>query len=461
MAKPGRNSPCPCGSGRKYKACCLTKDEARRHDEAAPDRASEKALSWLSKHHAEEVQDAIENDFCAVLDEEQLQELQELPEDVFQAFQINALEWMLAEGETEPSEGEEPHRFLELVLEGAAELTPSERRYLELLGIRFLDLYEVVESEPGKGLWILSKTDSSSTKVFVRELTASRELRSGDVFASRVVPLDPPVLSGAMYAFPRDHYLRLRAAILGGPRDDAGRIEGQWISDCVIESWLGLLLGPPPVVTDAATGEPIALTTVGYRVEGWARLVEALSREPGVELDAEAETLEWIDADAPGIRRTKWLVRRSGEDRVELDARTAALADEGEERLAELAPGLLTRLGRESVDPRRLWKERHREAPGGFEDDPLQGLSAEEKAGLVAQVYRQIHARWADEPIPLLEHRTPREAIRDEAGLRDVVELLRSYEMGERDRAEREGRSPVDFLFLWESLGLDRSHYPS
>ncbi|WP_228141712.1 SEC-C metal-binding domain-containing protein [Marinobacter sp. X15-166B] len=21
--KPGRNEPCPCGSGRKFKACCL------------------------------------------------------------------------------------------------------------------------------------------------------------------------------------------------------------------------------------------------------------------------------------------------------------------------------------------------------------------------------------------------------------------------------------------------------
>ena len=26
MAKPGRNDPCPCGSGKKYKACCLTRD---------------------------------------------------------------------------------------------------------------------------------------------------------------------------------------------------------------------------------------------------------------------------------------------------------------------------------------------------------------------------------------------------------------------------------------------------
>jgi tetratricopeptide (TPR) repeat protein len=27
MAKPGRNDPCPCGSGQKYKRCCLAKDQ--------------------------------------------------------------------------------------------------------------------------------------------------------------------------------------------------------------------------------------------------------------------------------------------------------------------------------------------------------------------------------------------------------------------------------------------------
>ncbi len=28
MARTGRNDPCPCGSGRKYKHCCLARDEA-------------------------------------------------------------------------------------------------------------------------------------------------------------------------------------------------------------------------------------------------------------------------------------------------------------------------------------------------------------------------------------------------------------------------------------------------
>lgn len=29
--KIGRNDPCPCGSGKKYKACCLSKAQAADH----------------------------------------------------------------------------------------------------------------------------------------------------------------------------------------------------------------------------------------------------------------------------------------------------------------------------------------------------------------------------------------------------------------------------------------------
>jgi len=31
MAKTGRNDPCPCGSGQKYKRCCLPREEAAEH----------------------------------------------------------------------------------------------------------------------------------------------------------------------------------------------------------------------------------------------------------------------------------------------------------------------------------------------------------------------------------------------------------------------------------------------
>ena len=36
MGHPGRNDPCPCGSGRKYKRCCIAKEVATPGEAALP-----------------------------------------------------------------------------------------------------------------------------------------------------------------------------------------------------------------------------------------------------------------------------------------------------------------------------------------------------------------------------------------------------------------------------------------
>jgi tetratricopeptide (TPR) repeat protein len=63
MTKTGRNEPCPCGSGKKYKHCCLPKDEAAVHtqltraaeaaaaDAAATNRRQEALLARLEEEH--------------------------------------------------------------------------------------------------------------------------------------------------------------------------------------------------------------------------------------------------------------------------------------------------------------------------------------------------------------------------------------------------------------------------
>ena len=43
MSKHARNAPCPCGSGRKYKKCCLPQDEAKERAEACERREREAA----------------------------------------------------------------------------------------------------------------------------------------------------------------------------------------------------------------------------------------------------------------------------------------------------------------------------------------------------------------------------------------------------------------------------------
>jgi len=85
MAKPGRNDRCPCGSGKKYKACCLTKDEAAERDglaEAQAQRERQAAerrqhdrearaevASWLRQAEEEDqLDDALESASNAVID---------------------------------------------------------------------------------------------------------------------------------------------------------------------------------------------------------------------------------------------------------------------------------------------------------------------------------------------------------------------------------------------------------
>jgi hypothetical protein len=50
MANIGRNDPCPCGSGTKYKKCCLAKDEreaALRRAVASPPISSTAPSGWV------------------------------------------------------------------------------------------------------------------------------------------------------------------------------------------------------------------------------------------------------------------------------------------------------------------------------------------------------------------------------------------------------------------------------
>jgi hypothetical protein len=63
-----RNDPCPCGSGKKYKHCCLKKEETQ----AASDwrQAVPKALNWLMVKYPEALREAVDDVFFGSLNED-------------------------------------------------------------------------------------------------------------------------------------------------------------------------------------------------------------------------------------------------------------------------------------------------------------------------------------------------------------------------------------------------------
>src|ERR1700681_3897784 len=75
MAKPGRNDPCPCGSGNKYKKCCLAKEEAVAREQLAKAEArrAERAAETAAAHrlHLHEVKAAIAASLSGAADTEE------------------------------------------------------------------------------------------------------------------------------------------------------------------------------------------------------------------------------------------------------------------------------------------------------------------------------------------------------------------------------------------------------
>jgi hypothetical protein len=73
---------------------------------------------------------------------------------------------------------------------------------------------------------------------------------------------------------------------------------------------------------------------------------------------------------------------------------------------------------------------------------------------VIEAAIRRSYANWANEPIPALDNKTPRQAIQTAAGLERVKGLLRSYEFSEAQQAAQQRRPQVSYDFLWEAVGV-------
>ena len=87
MAKIGRNEPCPCGSGKKYKACCLAKDEAAAI--AAAPKAETKAMRRAAR---DAMRAAYEAEAADYEDADDLTELSNSVGDLIRAGKIDEAE---------------------------------------------------------------------------------------------------------------------------------------------------------------------------------------------------------------------------------------------------------------------------------------------------------------------------------------------------------------------------------
>ncbi|MGI8632012.1 MAG: SEC-C domain-containing protein [Solirubrobacterales bacterium] len=412
--KAARNSVCPCGSGRKYKRCCLAERERAKREARFDDAVGRRIQDWSSRALGEEISAALE-EFVGPdrpMDDDELQ--------IFAVWFHNDRE--LAGGGT-PAE-----RYA-----ARTDLPEAERAAAARIAAARLGFHRVLAVEPGS--WILLEDIVGETRTRVRSRNVSRDAVRWDILLGRVMEGDPSGLWGPTRVFePADEPELLaeldRLAAAGGKtgREVTGASQPRRRVD------------PLRALGGLRPGEPIEIDiTVPREV-----LVRDRPKLPRRAIVFEAGPIGESDSVPVATVRLEGAqlhVEAMSEERLDRAIELVA-ADFGD--LAELS-------GREVVPiEQRLDEQRSqsRRAEAVSHD-----LTPAEESRLLGGFMTDRMLRWLDEPHPLLDAQTPREAVTGDRRA-EVVRLVRGIENG-AERARRRGQPFADVASICDELGVE------
>ena len=446
----GRNEACPCGSGRKYKKCCLDQKASvaftPAHREAALDKLAEFSLRPALDEERMVAGVAFWSGWLDSQGEEAGRPAMDLEESITAFGSWFAFDFRLA-GDT---------TVVELMLrrEGAR-LAPGEREYLHRMHDTHLRPYQVTDVRPDEGLRLIDLW--TGEQVWVRERLATSQLVRWDFLVVRLMrgAEGDLVIEGMPYLYPvatkdvllramrRAHHDFKRRTLVGGPVDFFKQV-GMAFHHFWLETVAFRKL--PALVT--AEGDPLVFARAVFDVRDRARVEAALSRHP--DLDREDDGgYAWLE-DAPEFRR--------GLGRFVLDKERLVFETQSEKRV-ERGRQFLASLVGEAVQFRLVeyeGPERAMERLASSAERPAADAVPEAvEAQVVGEFYEKHYRGWLDEAIPALGNRTPREAARLKRIRPKLVSLLQEFEnMSARERLE--GRPAYDFAWMWAELGLTR-----
>lgn len=273
-SRPGRNDPCHCGSGRKYKHCHLREDEtagAKALSEL-PQGVLDLALDWLQAKHRKGFARSYERLLDTVWPEHrEALHPEALETGLQQAVIANLSEHLLARGEI--GGGEHWQSISDLVLaEGGPSLTAAHRDFLSSLASEPLRLYRIGEVHEGVGCSVVDVTetagvagvamDGTSAALNIDDPLLSGEDAPGMLIGARLVKVaDRIELSGALYPIApeleADLIDALAEAIEACIEDGASPVQtAMEIELTLIECWLWQIAVPAPMSSaDSASRE--------------------------------------------------------------------------------------------------------------------------------------------------------------------------------------------------------------
>ncbi len=483
--KVGRNHPCPCGSGKKYKKCCLLKESGQVPSPAepgprkppAPDPVFRRLRESLSRHIERETS---REDFLratGIFWNTDTREPIALPERAsedkgqFHDWFIN--DYRTANGKT--------------IIEGFCDrrlntLSAEERRLAESLMKSHESIYEVQAVREGEGLTI--RDVFTGETMDVEEISGSYEAVQWDLLQVRVYRMDGVCrFGGNGQTMPRMRLEALKAYL------DNARLAFE--ADTGRTGWPAFLKENAFLIGrffDEVVEEPTVLFTeerhrmmpskAHFTVSDYGRARKLLYGEYDF-ADEEAipsggvryswlkrgPSKEWEmgpEGDEKGMVATSSIVHPSGQltftvlgtvnlypDRLTLECMSRERLERGKKRLLDLLRGAVCHRIDDFEDIHVAMERREGKGKA------LKPLQDEKSRAMLASVMRKYMSAWPDKEIPALGGKTPREAVAIKAGREKVLDLIKDIENSEA-RKKKAGEPFIDLGPLRRELGIGR-----
>jgi hypothetical protein len=482
-ARIGRNDPCPCGSGKKHKRCCLQKETAfetlwseYRH---ASDKLTHDMMQFATRkcgsHVDEAWQDFNMTDLPVALVDRSTEDQIFMP-----YFLFDWQPYRRAAGKSTRGKGGVVLRWYRL--EKAGRLSEAECLLLDQASTQPLSFYEVLSIESGRRMAIRDLLIGGEHEV--TERSASQILRRGEIIYAQIWHLPGHAILGrcAPLSIPpgrKAEIIPLRKKLQKRAIQRKQGLEASALlryADEIRLTYLNIrdALHAPPRLCNT-DGHPLVFHTLTYKVESPSAAFEALhplalgrSKEDllnDAELDASGELrsveFDWLKK---GNRKiASWdntilgHIKVSGDQlvaEVNSERRAERLRKEIEKRLGDGAAyqSTISKTVEDALEKSRGQSARQERVA----DDADEILRDPEVRNRFREMVQKQLESWVRQKVPALGGRTPLEAVRDPDGREIVESLLIDWERHAEEGAYQPGIQP-DFDAVRKLLKLPPS----
>jgi len=371
------------------------------------------------------------------------------------------------------------------------------RRYLQQLRDSVLSLYEVIDVSPGHHC-DLRDLVRGGDPVRAHEHMGTQNMVKWDRIAARVLKSDGKYsFSGGILPFPqeaaqsllkvlaksRKHFDEELTRVAGKKaaakltaavdidelflRDAAPAFTSLWLMHTLEQ-----LQAPLPQLVNR-DGEALTFieTRFPFLQEQGDDIAARLEAAPEWEQDApDGDTWIWFPP-APETttdRPSEGLAIETLQDGQQPISGTLAMApgilklstnsternQRGQQALETLLAGLIGPALSKLQTPEQLLAERGSLSQDDSNQAPADTIDPEIAAEVIHNMLDQHYHRCLDEPVPMLDNKTPRQCARSKKGREKVIDWLKYLENNEQRRAARQGQVPYDSSWMWDELNL-------